>query len=239
MAIPAATNTPAKLGTGTTPFGDSGGFSPGTPGKLGSDYDEFLANSGFSNFGFGGPAKLGSFEDEGAFGGISKIGLGDLSSLAIQESTAAAQQSQQGQQQGSGAAIGAGATPATAIGGSGGIGSLGGDFAPLDAHNAAFLAAGQKWGLDPNLIKAIAMMEGGWADPVSDAGALGIMQIMPNFWSDEAANLGLDFKNNPYDNIILGGYILKSMIDQWGSIQSGVQHYLGEGVDPHTGISTG
>jgi len=54
-------------------------------------------------------------------------------------------------------------------------------------HNAA-----QKYAVDPKLVSAVAEVEsGGRQDAVSEAGAIGVMQLMP----DTAAELGV----NPYD----------------------------------------
>ena len=73
-------------------------------------------------------------------------------------------------------------------------------------------AAAKKYGVDPRLVTAVAETESGEnQNAVSDAGAIGVMQLMP----DTAASLGV----NPYDekqNIEGGTKYLKQMIDSFG-----------------------
>ncbi len=72
--------------------------------------------------------------------------------------------------------------------------------------------AAAKYGLDSRLVSAVAEAEsGGDQSEVSDAGAIGVMQLMP----DTAAALGV----NPYDeqqNIEGGAHYLKQMLDTFG-----------------------
>ena len=69
-----------------------------------------------------------------------------------------------------------------------------------------------KYGVDPRLADAVAQAEsGGRQEAVSDAGAIGVMQLMP----ETAAGLGV----NPYDaaqNIDGGTKYLKSLLDTFG-----------------------
>ena len=72
--------------------------------------------------------------------------------------------------------------------------------------------AAAKYGLDSRLVAAVAEAESsGNQSEVSDAGAVGVMQLMP----DTAAALGV----NPYDekqNIEGGTHYLKQMLDTFG-----------------------
>ena len=72
--------------------------------------------------------------------------------------------------------------------------------------------AAAKYGLDSRLVAAVAEAESnGNQSEVSDAGAVGVMQLMP----DTAAALGV----NPYDekqNIEGGAHYLKQMLDAFG-----------------------
>ena len=72
--------------------------------------------------------------------------------------------------------------------------------------------AAAKYGLDSRLVAAVAEAESsGNQSEVSDAGAVGVMQLMP----DTAAALGV----NPYDekqNIEGGAHYLKQMLDTFG-----------------------
>ena len=72
--------------------------------------------------------------------------------------------------------------------------------------------AAAKYGLDSRLVAAVAQAESsGNQNEVSEAGAVGVMQLMP----DTAAALGV----NPYDekqNIEGGAHSLKQMLDTFG-----------------------
>ncbi len=83
-------------------------------------------------------------------------------------------------------------------------------------------AAAQKYQMDPRLVAAVAQTEsGGSQDAVSPAGAVGVMQLMP----DTAAGLGV----NPYDkaqNIEGGTKYLRQMMDAFGGdVQKAVAAY--------------
>lgn len=73
-------------------------------------------------------------------------------------------------------------------------------------------AASDKYQLDPKLVSAVAEVEsGGNQEAMSPAGAIGVMQLMP----DTAASLGV----NPYDkqqNIEGGAKYLRQMLDDFG-----------------------
>lgn len=72
--------------------------------------------------------------------------------------------------------------------------------------------AAKKYQVDPKLVSAVAEVEsGGRQEATSAAGAVGVMQLMP----DTAASLGV----NPYDkreNIEGGAKYLKEMLDLFG-----------------------
>ena len=73
-------------------------------------------------------------------------------------------------------------------------------------------AAAEKYDIDSKLVKAVAIAESNMnQDDISDAGAIGVMQLMP----ETAAGLGID----PYDeqqNIEGGTKYLKQMLDTFG-----------------------
>ena len=82
--------------------------------------------------------------------------------------------------------------------------------------------AAQEYGLDPQLVKAIAIAESDMnQDEISPAGAIGVMQLMPS----TAAGLGV----NPYDeaeNIDGGTRYLKQMLDTFdGNVPLAVAAY--------------
>lgn len=91
---------------------------------------------------------------------------------------------------------------------------------PVLAHTIH--AAAQKYHLDPKLVSAVAEVEsGGDQNAVSPAGAVGVMQLMP----DTAAGLGVD----PYNmegNIEGGAKYLREMLDTFdGDVKKAVAAY--------------
>lgn len=82
--------------------------------------------------------------------------------------------------------------------------------------------AAAKYSVDPKLLSAIAEVESGGSQfAQSDAGAVGVMQLMP----DTAASLGV----NPYDekqNVEGGAKYLRQMLDSFGGdVQKAVAAY--------------
>lgn len=98
------------------------------------------------------------------------------------------------------------------------LGSLGNN---LDNYDASFLAAGERWGVPPERLKAMAMIESG-GDPnalqinPTHGNTAGLMQINANIWGDEARRLGYDL-NTPEGQIGMAGYILKQGYQERGS----------------------
>lgn len=85
------------------------------------------------------------------------------------------------------------------------------DYAQPELARTIHTAA-RKYQVDPKLVSAVAEVEsGGRQDAVSDTGAVGVMQLMP----DTAASLGVD----PYDmesNVEGGTKYLREMLDTFG-----------------------
>ena len=72
--------------------------------------------------------------------------------------------------------------------------------------------AGQKYGVEPSLIKAIIETEsGGNPRAVSPAGAQGLMQMMPG----TAAELGVQDPFNPAENIMAGTRYFRQLLDRY------------------------
>lgn len=124
--------------------------------------------------------------------------------------------------------------------GGGPVGSFDGGLSVLNQFDQSFQAAAAQHGFDPNWLKALAAMEGGWgAGAVSGAGAIGIMQIMPGGYPELEA-MYPNWRSDPHQNIMLGAAILASKVrENGGDLNLGTQRYLGVGVDPWTGVSTG
>jgi len=75
-----------------------------------------------------------------------------------------------------------------------------------------FEAAGQKYNLPPNLLKAVAKVESNFRpNATSKAGAMGIMQLMPG----TARGLGVTDAFDPEQNIMGGAKYLRQMLDRF------------------------
>ena len=76
------------------------------------------------------------------------------------------------------------------------------------------------YGVDPNLVKAVATVESGWTEgAVSVTDARGVMQIMPGtaqYLQDEVFRYPLNYDNSAYDNIKMGTKYLQILLDSSG-----------------------
>jgi len=78
--------------------------------------------------------------------------------------------------------------------------------------DAIFDAAGQKYNISPNLLKAVAKVESSFRpDATSPSGAMGIMQLMPG----TAKYLGVDDPYNAEQSIFGGAKYLKEQLDRF------------------------
>jgi LysM repeat protein len=88
-------------------------------------------------------------------------------------------------------------------------------------------------GLDGSLVKAVAWQESGWNQKaVSAAGAIGVMQVMPDTAKYVNRSLGGDHLNvhETHDNVELGVTYLDHVIDQMPSENKGLAaYYTGPG----------
>ena len=94
--------------------------------------------------------------------------------------------------------------------------------APDSAYYGVIRDAAEKYGVDPKLVSAVAEVESGYnQSSVSEVGAVGVMQLMP----ETAESLGV----NPYDanqNIDGGTRYLKKMLDTFqGDVRKAVAAY--------------
>jgi soluble lytic murein transglycosylase-like protein len=97
---------------------------------------------------------------------------------------------------------------------------------------AAAYREGQRVGLDPLLIVAVIAVESRF-NPIaeSDAGAQGLMQVIPGYHKDWMEAAGVDSMLDPHDNIRLGAQILKEYIRRGGNEVAGLQMYNGATAD--------
>ncbi|MBC5806594.1 MAG: lytic transglycosylase [Candidatus Eremiobacter antarcticus] len=96
--------------------------------------------------------------------------------------------------------------------------------------------AARRHELDPNLLSAVIRQESGFhADAVSKAGALGLMQLMP----DTARSLGVTNPLDPQQNVEGGSLLLRQLLDRYhGRVDLALAAYnAGAGaVDRYGGI---
>jgi len=82
--------------------------------------------------------------------------------------------------------------------------------------------ASKKYDLSPKLISAIIKQEsGGNPHAVSNKGAAGLMQLMP----DTAQSLGVTDSFNPKQNIFAGAKYIRSLLDQFGDVKLALAAY--------------
>ena len=99
-----------------------------------------------------------------------------------------------------------------------------------------FNTASQTYGVDVNLLKAVAMTESGFQPyTTSKSGAMGIMQIMPS----TAEYLGLTNAYDPYENIMGGARLLSELLNKYGgdtSLALAAYNAGSSNVDKYGGI---
>jgi len=91
-------------------------------------------------------------------------------------------------------------------------------------------------GLDPGMLKAVAYVESGWDQGArSPAGAVGVMQLMPDTadWLErDVFGYELNEGESAYDNVKAGARLLRILIDQnGGDVDSALaSYYQGQGA---------
>ena len=86
-------------------------------------------------------------------------------------------------------------------------------YANLDRYDDIILAEAERQGVDPNLLKAMILVESAFnAGAVSHAGAMGLMQLMPG----TAKDLGVVEPFDPEQNIWGGTRYIKLQMDTFG-----------------------
>ena len=85
--------------------------------------------------------------------------------------------------------------------------------------DAIIAEASRRFGVPPHWIRAVMQAESA-GDPsaVSEAGAMGLMQVMPETWDELRTAHGLgDDPFDPRDNVLAGAAYLRAMYDRFGS----------------------
>ncbi len=101
--------------------------------------------------------------------------------------------------------------------------------APVTAHpHAAFIAeASRRFGMPEHWIRAVLRVESaGDVRAISSAGAMGLMQVMPDTWAGLRRRHGLG--RDPYDprdNILAGTAYLREMWDRYGNVAAMLAAY--------------
>jgi len=95
------------------------------------------------------------------------------------------------------------------------------------AHAANIAEASQRFGIPEHWIVAVLRAESaGDVRAVSSAGAMGLMQVMPDTWTGLRARYGLG--RDPYDprdNILAGTAYLREMFDRYGNVAAMLAAY--------------
>ena len=98
---------------------------------------------------------------------------------------------------------------------------------PGDPHAAFVTEASQRFGIPEHWIVAVKRAESaGDVRAISSAGALGLMQIMPDTWAALRMRYGLG--RDPYDpraNILAGAAYLREMFDRYGNVSAMLAAY--------------
>ena len=95
-------------------------------------------------------------------------------------------------------------------------------IAQVSEWDPAVARAAERFGVDPALIAAVIAVESkGERDAASDAGAMGLMQLMPATAREVAARIGVALAGEedllqPETNILLGTAYLRSQLDAFG-----------------------
>lgn len=115
-------------------------------------------------------------------------------------------------------------------GGTGASSSLGGDWGGVDQWTPQIEASAKKWGVDPNMVKALMKLESNGNPNAGGApGVVGVMQVYTNVWGDGPWN------TDTAANIDKGTQILKEYLDgAGGDYYEALRGYHGYGSDGYT-----
>lgn len=93
-------------------------------------------------------------------------------------------------------------------------------LASQDQRFGVFIAeASSRFNIPESWIRAVLHAESEHVDDVSSAGAMGLMQIMPDTWTELRARYGLGVSPfDPHDNIVAGTAYLRELLDRYGNI---------------------
>jgi soluble lytic murein transglycosylase-like protein len=89
-----------------------------------------------------------------------------------------------------------------------------------DTHAAAIAEASVRFAIPEHWIRAVMRVESaGNPQAISRAGAMGLMQVMPETWAELRQHQGLGGDPfDPRDNILAGTAYLRAMLDRYGTV---------------------
>jgi hypothetical protein len=97
----------------------------------------------------------------------------------------------------------------------------------VDPYAAHITEASQRFGIPEHWIRAVLRAESaGDVRAISEAGAIGLMQVMPDTWAGLRARYGLG--RDPYqprDNILAGAAYMREMWDRYGNVAAMLAAY--------------
>ena len=100
-------------------------------------------------------------------------------------------------------------------------------LAAVHPHAAHIVEASQRFGIPEPWIRAVLRAESaGDVRAISSAGAMGLMQVMPDTWAGLRVRYGLG--RDPYqprDNILAGTAYLREMWDRYGNVAAMLAAY--------------
>jgi soluble lytic murein transglycosylase-like protein len=105
----------------------------------------------------------------------------------------------------------------------------------VNAFDPIIQSTARDFGIEPELVKAVIAAESSFQpEAVSEAGAVGLMQLMPH----TAAQLGVDDPTNPDQNIEGGTRYLAEMLERYGDVRRALAAYNAgpEAVDRFGGV---
>lgn len=93
-------------------------------------------------------------------------------------------------------------------------------------YSAVIESAANEFALPPSLVRAVTKTESGFnKTAVSKAGAQGLMQIMPDTFTEIQASLDVYDPFDPSDNIRAGCFYLRQLIDEFNNVDLALMAY--------------
>jgi soluble lytic murein transglycosylase-like protein len=104
----------------------------------------------------------------------------------------------------------------------------------IEKYVADIYAAAEKYRVDPMLLVALISVESAFNPTAESAwGAQGLTQVIPRFHSEKIASFGADASLlDPKVSIFVGAQVLREYIRAAGSVEAGLQRYVGSIEDP-------